>query len=276
MNPRQSSQSPDDFAGLRSFLNDIEVTFGPAGLIGRVFLAADAAARERGVFLSFAPMQELVALNQANRDSWRPLLPIFDPECGRFDASCAFCILGRTARGEVVLTQAARFFDWQGTSFHEEATSLRLFYHDPARWRREGEAAEVSAPSARLIRGKVAFTGAHWCRTDYRGKGLPAITPRIARALAFTRWDVAYTCTIMAQDVYSRGVAQRAGYPYVEWGVHLKNNPVGTLMTALLWSDRASILADLDDFLRRSVRARSESIERDAQQAQGATRRRAR
>ena len=62
--------------------------------------------------------------------------------------------------------------------------------------------------------------------------------PRIARALAVAWWDVEYTCTIMAKDVFSRGVAQRAGYPNVEWGVHLKNNPVGTLLTAFLWNDR--------------------------------------
>lgn len=207
MDPRELRPRRGPPTACRRFLNDIEVKYGPSQIIGRVFLAADADARERGVILSFAPMHELVALNRANRDTWRPLLPIFDPECGHFDASSAFCVLGRNARGEVLLTQAARFFDWHDTCFNEEATSLRLFYHDPACRRRDGEAAEVTAPSARLISGK------------------PAITPRIARALALTRWDVAYTCTIMAQDVYSRGVARRAGYPNVEWAVHLKNNP---------------------------------------------------
>ena len=95
-------------------------------------LAADTEARRRGVLLSFAAMDELVATNKANSATWRPLLPIFDPECGRFDAESAFCLLGRNDAGEVVLTQAARFFDWRDTSFHDEATSLRLFYADPA------------------------------------------------------------------------------------------------------------------------------------------------
>jgi hypothetical protein len=235
------------------FFNDVALCHGPRGLLRRVLETADAAARRRGVFLGFATLEELVGINRSNSDTWRPLLPIFDPACGRFDATRAFCILGRNASSEVVVTQAARFFDWDSSSFLDEATSLRLFYHDPVACRRPGEAVSVTAPSARTIKGRVAFTGAHWCRPDFRAQGLPAITPRIARALALTWWNVEYTCTIMAQDVFSRGVASKAGYPNVEWGVSLNNTPVGTLLAALLWSDRPSLLADLETYLVPTV-----------------------
>jgi hypothetical protein len=233
-------------------------------MLGRLLLVADSAAQARGVSLAFAPLEELVRINTVNRRSWRPLIPVFDPACGRFDAGSAFCILGRNAAGEVVLTQAARLFDWQATSFQAEAESLRLFYKDPAAWRREDEAIEVTAASAGSIRGRVAFTGGHWCRPDFRARGLPSITPRIARALALGRWDVDYTCTIMAQDIYSRGVARRAGYPHAEWGVHLKNTPVGTLMTALLWTDREALIADLEQFLHYASRRERVAIQRRA------------
>ena len=63
-------------------LSDITVEHGPVDLLGRFFLKADTAARQRGVTLSFAPMQELVEVNERNRDTWRPLLPLFDPACG--------------------------------------------------------------------------------------------------------------------------------------------------------------------------------------------------
>ena len=232
-----------------SFVSGLVVEHGPSELLGKVILAADTEARRRGVFLSFATMQELVATNKANGSSWRPLLPIFDPECGRFGADSAFCLLGRNEAGEIVLSQAARLFDWRHTSFDEEATSLRLFYHDPASLRREDETIEVTAPSARLISGRIAFTGAHWCRPDFRERGLPSITPRLARALAIAKWDVDLACTIMAADIYSRGVARRAGYFNSEWTVDLKNTPTGTFPAALLWSMRGSVFADLEDFL---------------------------
>jgi hypothetical protein len=233
----------------RSFIADIVINHGPADLLAKLVLAADTAARTRGVFLSFASLDELVAINRINSQTWRPLLPLFDPQCGLFDPTSACCLLGRNDAGEVVLTQAVRYFDWRGTSLFDEATSLRLFYREPDAWRQEGEALEVTAPSARKLTGKVAFTGAHWCRPDFRAKGLPAITPRIARALAIALWDVEFTCTIMAKDVFSRGVAQRAGYFNAEWGIDLKNTPTGTFMSALLWSDRNAIIADLENFL---------------------------
>jgi hypothetical protein len=246
--PPQDARPTTHDAGA-SFISGLVIDHGPSELLGKLILAADTEARRRGVFLSFAAMDELVATNKANSASWRPLLPIFDPECGRFDAEAAFCLLGRNDAGEVVLSQAARFFDWRNTSFYDEATSLRLFYHDPASLRGESETIEVTAPSARLISGRIAFTGAHWCRPDFRERGLPAITPRIARALAIARWDVELTCTIMAKDIYTRGIARRAGYFNSEWAVELKNTPTGTFPAALLWSARSSVIADLEDFL---------------------------
>jgi len=243
-----------------SFVADLVIDHGPSELLGRFLLAADTEARARGVFLSFAPLKDLVRINDANSASWRPLLAIFDPACGRFGEESAFCLFA----GEVVLTQAARYFDWSLTSFYEEATSLRLFYHDPALLRREGEAVEVTAPWARLLKGRVAFTGAHWCRPDFRKRGLPAITPRIARALAIARWDVDLTCTIMAEDIYRRGIARRAGYFNVEWAVNLTNTRVGTLRAALLWSERSSIIADLEDFLTDPVDSDASVIHRHA------------
>ena len=46
-------------------------------------------------------------------------------------------------------TQAARLYDWADTSFHEEASSLRLFYAEPDRFKGEREQIEVTAPVAR-------------------------------------------------------------------------------------------------------------------------------
>jgi hypothetical protein len=251
-------------AAHQSFIAGLVINHGPPEFLGRLILSADTAARARGVFLSFAGLDELVSINRANSKSWRPLLPVFDPNCGLFAPTSAFCLLGRNDAGEVVVTQAARFFDWEGTSLHEEATSLRLLYREPEAWRQVGEAVEVTAPSARTITGKVAYTGAHWCRRDFRGKGLPAITPRIARALAIAFWDIEVACTLMVEDVFARGVARRAGYFNAERSVELKNTPLGTLTTALLWSHRNEIVADLEDFLANFVDTDAGVVERYA------------
>src|SRR5262245_28317435 len=172
---------------LRPLLSDITVEHGPVDLIGRLFLKADTAARRRGVTLSFAPMQDLIDVNRANPETWRPLLPLFDPACGGITDDNAFCILGRNAGGEIVATQAARLYHWGDTSFHEEASSLRLFYAEPERLKGADERVEVTAPMAKSLTGEVIFAGGIWYRPDYRGIGLPYILPWISRTYAYTR-----------------------------------------------------------------------------------------
>jgi hypothetical protein len=68
----------------------------------------------------------------------------------------------------------------------------------------------------------------------------------------------------MLQDVFSRGVAQRAGYLNSEWSVELKNTPLGTYSAALLWNGRREIVADLEDFLANFVDAHVGIVERYA------------
>jgi hypothetical protein len=142
---------------------------------------------------------------------------------------------------------------WNETSFYAEAESLRLFYANPETSRGPEESITVTAPVARLITGRVAYTGAHWVHPDYRGKGLTGITPRMTRALALAWWRVAICCTIMAKDIYDKGVATRAGYPHHEWTVDLKNTPTGTFPAALLWATRQEIIEDLERWLEEGA-----------------------
>jgi hypothetical protein len=76
--------------------------------------------------ISLATFDELLAVNEQNRDSWRPLVGVFDPRLNMLEPSSSYCILGRNELGEVVSTQAARLYAWRQTNFHDEATSLRL------------------------------------------------------------------------------------------------------------------------------------------------------
>ena len=68
-----------DFSHHRSFLGDVVIDKGPRDLLGRLMLKVDTDLREKGVVVSFATFEELVAVNKANAASWSPLLPLFDP-----------------------------------------------------------------------------------------------------------------------------------------------------------------------------------------------------
>jgi hypothetical protein len=233
----------------RSLFSQITVDHGPAGVLGRLFLKAEKVARDRGLHLSFATMQDLVEVNRKNRVSWVPLFSGFDPALNRFSDHDTLCIFGRNEHGEVVATQAARLYDWPNTNYREEVLSLRLLYSDPDKSRLPGERCEVTAVAARGLTGRIVYSGAAWYRPDYRGRGLVEILPRMARALAYTRWNPDCTVTMMADALVRKGVSQRTGHRNIEWDVRLINTRTGTLRVALLWTKTGEMLEDLEAFL---------------------------
>jgi hypothetical protein len=139
--------------------DQITLQHGPPALLGRFFLKADAAARARGVTLSVAPLEQLMEVNRRNTETWKPLVPTFDPARGGATAETGFCILGRDRAGEVVATQAARFFDWTDSDLETEFTSLRMHYADPKASARADEVCQITAPTAMKLGGRVIFTG---------------------------------------------------------------------------------------------------------------------
>ena len=120
------------FAATRGNLFDtIRVVHGRVDVIRPFLRLGEAEAQRRGISLALATFDELLAVNEQNRDSWRPLVGIFDPRLNMLEPSSSYCILGRNERGEVVSAQAARLYDWRTTNFYDEATSLRFIYENP-------------------------------------------------------------------------------------------------------------------------------------------------
>jgi hypothetical protein len=216
------------------------------GLLGRFFLWADTAARDRGVTLSFASLKDLVEANRANSGSWRPLFPVFDEALGGVAPETVFVLIGRDRRGDVVATQAARLYDWPETSLKDEADSLRMLYADPDAAFARGDRCEITTPVAEKITGRVVFSGGVWYRPDFRGKDLATILPRISRAYALTRWNSDFTIGWMADAVIAGGMAQRVGYAKLEPScIELVASPTGKVRCALGWMQPDELLADL-------------------------------
>ena len=217
---------------------------------------------QRGLHLAFEPFDVLVKANHENRDTWRPLIPLFDPTYG-LETSDGFVIVGRNPDGDVVATQAARFYDWAAKSFKSEAENLRLFYRHPQSSRQPGETCTVSSRNAERVSGRVVFSGGGWYRRDYRKQWLSGLLPRLSRAYALTRWNSQYTISIMAEAVVDGGMARRCGYTNIEYSVDLRGGPVGDVRCALVWMDTEQLIEDLvafntmdlSDFIARTERA---------------------
>ncbi len=229
----------------RSFLSDIRIDYGPADLFGPLFLKADDELRERGVTLSFEPLEALVEVNRQNKDSWLPLFPLFDPALSGIGPDRSFALLGRNASGKVVTCQAVCLMLLTQRTMKQQLEGLNFFYHDPVRQRAPGEAIIVTAPSAETLVGRAAFSGAVWYHPDYRKRGMVDIFGRAVRACAYTRWNPDIVFSFMGEANVASKVAARAGYRNVEWDITLVNSPVvrgGSLRLALIWSTAAEEL----------------------------------
>jgi hypothetical protein len=232
-----------------SFINQFTIQHGPLGLLGRFFLAADAECRRRGITLSIGTCSDLVEANQANRDSWKPMMPIFDPAFHAFTPDNSVVFIGRNSAGKIVATQAALLFDLEGTTYHDYAAALKINYADPASMKRDGEVCRPTAPTLKTMTGRVSFSGGLWYHPSVRGLGLAAITPRLTRAWGYAMWRANYATAFIVEGPLKAGLGTNAGYTKSEWGITFENSPMGTFSSALCWMEPDEMLADLGGWL---------------------------
>lgn len=235
----------------RRFLSDIVIDYGPVDVLGRLFLKADTELAEKGVTLEFTTLEEMKKVNEANRASWRPLLPMFDHALTPVPPENSFAMLARDAKGDVIGAQGGLLYTLTRANLKEEFESLRFFYKEPAKQALPGEMARITAPIASEMVGRVAFVGAVWYRPDWRGKGLVGPMGRINRAYAFTRWYADYAISIMTEELVDAGFAKNAVWPHIEWDIHLTNVTTlrnKTFRLALIWTNVEEQLAHFRDY----------------------------
>ena len=225
----------------------LTIKHGPAPLLGRFVLAADRAARRKGVTLRLRhDFDELVRVNQyyTARDLWYPLLDAFNPRCAELTPENAYWICGEDENGEVVLTNACRVLDWTGTNLTEQARAL---------WygRDSGQRCEVTAEAAEFITGIVAWGGASWVRPDFRGKQLSYLTPRILKAYACARWPIDWSFCYIGIDNVRRGLAATYGHNNLSHSILYPDSPHGEQVIG--YSSTAEFYADISSFMERGA-----------------------
>jgi hypothetical protein len=232
-------------------ITDITVEHGPADLLGRFFLLADTALRERGVSVSFGSYEDLLRVNEKNRDTWGIMTSMYDHHCCPHGLAPerAFCLFGRDAQGEVVATHAARLYELGERSMQEVGDSMLLHHDEPSRTKQPKESIEVTAPAAKSIKGKLLINGAVWYHPAYRKRQLSMIIPRVARVYAYTRWQINRSMGLMMEGPTAGGVIDSLGYPHREWGLQINNAQNGSPRCCLAWMDAGELLADLRGFL---------------------------
>lgn len=232
--------------------------YGPLDVLGRTLLVTEQLCNQIGVTLTITTAAEFLRVNQANLDTWLPLLRIVDHRFNTLNPTNSLFLFGHDKNGDVVACQAVRLLDLRGSNFATELESLRLHYRDPATMAEYNEHYIVTSLAARATTGLVAFSGGAWYRQDYRGRGLVGWLPRFARAYARSMWNTRVTVTMMTEKNVGKGVFPRNGYPNIEWEIAFNNSEFGSPRCAFLWIKDDEMLADLTTFLS-SISSTTES-----------------
>ena len=233
-------------AKIPTILTEITIDHGPEELLVQLFLRLEHAVRQLGLRLSFGSLTSLCAINAANRASWMPLFPVYRPDYWPHTPSDSFVLLASEPDGRPIATLAVRIYDWPSSTFHAEATSLRLFYGDVERFRGRGERCEVSAGATHKVTGRVALAGAVWVHPDWRKHArLMVLMPRFARAYALARWGVDFYTLLMTEAVFNGGLTRKTGMANIDWSVDMRGSPLGNLRLGFLWMNRAELHEDL-------------------------------
>jgi hypothetical protein len=225
----------------------LTIKYGPAPLLSRFVLAADRAARRKGILLRVRhDFDELVQLNKfyVARDLWYPILDAFNPRCAELTPENAYWISGENEDGEIVMTNACRVLDWTGTSLAEQACSL--WYGRDA-----GQRCVVTAEMAHQITGVVAWGGASWVRPDFRGRQLSYLTPRILKAYACARWPIDWSICYIGIDNVKRGLAATYGHQNLSYSIEYPDSPHGEQV--LGYSSTGEFYADIAKFMERGA-----------------------
>lgn len=235
--------------------DQITVEHGPKEFLAHYFLALDLAVRSRGIKLSLRTDPAGLASVREEYPEIE-LAPVFNYRLGGAKAENMFWMEGKNEEGKTVALQAARCYDFSESNLADELESMRVFYTDPVAQSQGAECFKVSAPSASSITGRVVYSGSTWVRKDFRGRDLASYLPRISRAVALTRWNPAFTVSMVKTELVKKRVAERYGYTNVEELLRWMNSEFADeIRFALVWMPRSECVTDMRSFAQGKLRS---------------------
>jgi len=230
-----------------SLYNYIAEDFDSKDLTSWFLFQANSQLSEAGIRINLKrDFDRYMDINRANRDTWFPAMPLFDPEASRLE-SRAFFLEAREVEGDRTIgTVAARCYTLIDSTLKEEIESLRLFHRDPSHSAAADESCNCEAPGAARLSGRICYSGGGWVHPEFRGQGLTLILPRISRVLAHRLWKTDYTVSLVEPVLAEKGVVCSYGYRNIEPGVAYCNlHGEALLELYLVWMDRAEMLLDI-------------------------------
>jgi hypothetical protein len=238
----------------------LTIKYGPAPLLSRFVLEGDKAVRQIGMRLRVRhDFDELVHINRqlVAHGLWYPLISMFDPDYADLRRDDSFWLSGEDEHGEIVLTWAARVFNWQKTTL---ADNLGMLLCERMDRPRPCLVSDAACRALRQVRGVVFWGGSLWIHPRYRHRHLSPLVGRLGRAFAVARWPLDWVMCLVEEKTVKHGLAAGYGYRHMTRGIFFPGSQFEEEVFAVyLSADEA--YADFSEFLASELAdARSEGV----------------
>lgn len=233
----------------------LTVKHGPARLLSRFVLEGDKAVREHGIRLRLRyDFDDLAYVNKQKvaQGSWFRLVNMFDPQYTDLTPEDSFWLSGENEHGEVILTWAARVYNWTNTTLEDQ---VGLFLCDKKDKPRNCTLTPDAAQVLRSISGVVFWGGSLWIHPEYRHQRLSPLVGRLGRAFAVSRWPVDWVMCLVMPIIVEKGIAAGYGYRHMTPGITFPKSAYGDLDLFLVYLSAAEAYADFSEFMASELPA---------------------
>jgi len=221
----------------------LTIKHGPAQLLSRFVISGDRAVRDMGLLLRIrTDFDELLYVNRQHvaAGDWLTIPDAFNPNVAELNEENSFWVAGEDESGEIVVTWAARIYNWTGTTLAEQ---IRVAWYGVD----TGQPCVVTAEAAHRISGIVSCAGASWVRPDFRGKHLSHLMPRIGKAYACSRWPLDWAIGFISLGNVDKGLARSYGQKNLSYSIVYPGSSWGEV--ALVYTSVDDVYRDLANYL---------------------------
>ncbi|WP_036019631.1 hypothetical protein [Bradyrhizobium sp. WSM1743] len=184
--------------------------------VSRFLRQHDDAAVQKGFRLSIGfDFQEYVSVTQVTPTK-EPTTRFFQMDRSPISPGHGFWMVGLDKNNDVALLQAVRTYELSRSNLADHISNV--FRDIPAPLACPQNHWTCTAPTAKKIKGTIAYHGDLWIRKDFRGKGIPKIAAGVAFGVSFAMWAPDFMCGLVAQWVMDKGVVAQEGYKHCEPG----------------------------------------------------------
>jgi len=229
-------------------LDNLRLDHGPIEDLAAFLLMADKALSDMGITMYRSSVSELARVCEMHPASWGWFAPMLDVRIAPIDPATSYSIIGRDQHGEVVVVQGGKLLDTGKRTVQAMADDHSLYYGVPRNPALHELRCSLSAPIASTLRGRLHYSGGLWVNPTHRGRGFPAITERISRALGLGWWGTNHTFSFVSESLIASPLNSLTGFKNIQPSYSIFKDGVEAYKGSLIWMDAETVATDLREF----------------------------